>query len=123
MFMMNREANRFQKIVRQWLEASADDRVNNLGKLTTTFGQAVKIVLTRTARLNQPTVPQQGQVMAHRGLTLRSKIGAKLGHIPFLLAKQHQDLQACRVRDLLKQLRDTTGLRETTTRGGRRRLR
>ena len=46
-------------------------------------------------------------MMADGRLALGPQVGAQLGHVPFLLAQEHQDLQPCRVEDLLEQIRRT----------------
>ena len=57
---------------------------------------------------------QEGQMVADGRLALRAEIGAELGDVSLLLAEQHQDLQAGRIRDLLEQLGDATDLRRRT---------
>ncbi len=87
-------------------------------KLTSRVGQGVEIVLAGAARLDQAAVTQECEMVADRGLALRSQIRAELGDIALFLAQKYQHLQAGRIGDLLEQLSDATDLGR---RSGRRR--
>ncbi len=59
-----------------------DDRIDNFGKLAPSVGQGVEIMLACAARLDQPSMPQEREVMAHRGLALRAKVGHSSDTLP-----------------------------------------
>jgi hypothetical protein len=80
--------------------------VNHFGQLATSLRQRVIVVLSGSPGLDQTSVPKQGKMMAHRGLTLSPQVGAKLRHIPFTLAEEHQHLKPRGVGNLLEKIRD-----------------
>ncbi len=83
---------------------SNDDGVDDSGELAPGVGQTVEVVLAGPPRLDQPAMPEQGQVMADGGLALRAEVGAELGNVSFLLVQEHQDLEARGIGDLLEQV-------------------
>src|SRR5271166_2168692 len=100
------------------LRPSADHAIDHLGELTSGLGQGVEVVLARSPRLNQPAVPQQGQVVAHGGLALRAEVGTELGNISFFFTQKHEHLQPCRVGHLLEQFGDPANLGQGAARRG-----
>ena len=56
--------------------SSANHAIDNLGELAAGLGKGVEVVLARAARLDQPAVAEQCQVMAHGGLALGAEVGS-----------------------------------------------
>src|SRR5436309_2094369 len=57
------------------------DHPDGIGQLPALLGQAVDVILALPTGLDQSAVPQQGQVMAHRGLTLVPQVGAEAADV------------------------------------------
>ena len=98
-------------------QRSADDGIDDLGELAAGLGQGIEVVLAGAARLDQPAVAKQRQVMADGGLALGAEVRAQLGDISLLLAQEHEHLQPSGIGHLLEQLRDAADLGERTARG------
>ena len=76
-------------------------------------------MLARTPGLDQPTMPEQGEVMADRGLALRAKVGAELGNITLLFVQEHEDLKPGWIGHLLEQVGHAADFgRRASRRGG-----
>jgi hypothetical protein len=78
------------------------DGIHDLRKLAPGVGQRVEIMLPRTPGLDQPAMPQQGEMVAHRRLALCAQIGTKFRDISLFFAQEHEHLKASRIRDLLQ---------------------
>src|SRR3954452_2857882 len=90
---------------------SVDQVLDDRGELFARLGQAVEIVLTLTARRDDPAVSQQGQVMAHGGLTL-IQLAGEGADVPLPFREHQDDLQTGRVADLLQEHRRLLDLLE-----------
>jgi hypothetical protein len=55
---------------------SVYDGIDNVRQLAAGVGERVKIMFAGPARLDQAAVPQKREVMAHRGLALRTQVRA-----------------------------------------------
>ncbi len=104
--------------VRRGRDVRRQDRLNSSaghetfddgGEVGADLSQAVEIVLALTARGNDSTVTEQGQVMADGRLAL-AELGAKSTDVLFAIGEDQDYLEPGRVADVLQENRGTLGL-------------
>ncbi len=66
---------------------------------------AVEVVLAFAARLDQPGDPEQGQMMAHRGLALAQPL-AQVGDVKLAVGRQGEIEQDAQARLIAQELED-----------------
>ena len=81
---------------------SADDPLDDLGKLLTHVGKGVEVVLALATAVDESPVPQESQMVAHRRLAHVELVAQPSGMtLPF--GEQGDDLESGRIADLLEQ--------------------
>jgi hypothetical protein len=65
-----------RRVDRHRASPSVHDGIDNVRQLAPGVGERVKIMFAGPTRLDQATVPQKREVMAHRGLALRAQVRA-----------------------------------------------
>ena len=83
--------------------SSTDHAFDNLGKPIAGVGKGIEVVLALAATIDDSSVPQQRQVVAHRRLA-HVKLVAQPPDMVLPFGEQGDDLESGRVADLLEQI-------------------